>query len=99
MVITQITKFVPVGYLSHIQLAGDSNTYQTGGFQLSPQSFGFADSYDDVWAIVSGGAYVVEWVPTTNSLRVLTDPGSGLAEVANAGSTAGLQVDLFAFGR
>lgn len=99
MQITQLARFAPTGYLSHIQVAGDANTYATGGFVLSPASFGFVDSYDDVWAVVSGGAYMVEWVGGTNSLKVLTDPGSGLAEVGNGGSTAGLQVDLYAFGR
>jgi hypothetical protein len=99
IVITPINKFVPTGYLSHIQLVGDANTYTTGGFPLGPASFGFVDSYDDVWAVVSQGAFVVEWIPSTNSLRVQTDPGTGLAEVANNGSTSGLQVDLYAFGR
>lgn len=99
MQITPISKFVPTGYLSHVQLNGDANTYPTGGFPLSPATFGFVDSYDEVLAVVSQGAFIVEWVPSTNSLRVQTDPGTGLAEVANGGTTAGLQVDLYAFGR
>jgi hypothetical protein len=96
---TPIARFVPTGYLSHVQLAGDANTYTTGGFAFALPDFGFVDSIDEVIAVVSQGAFVVEWVPSTSSLRVQTDPGTGLAEVANGGSTAGLQVDLYAFGR
>lgn len=96
---TQISRFVPTGYRSHIQLNGDANTYTTGGFAVSPADFGFVDSYDEVIAVVSQGNFVVEWIPSTNSLRVQNDPGTGLAEVANGGSTAALQVDLYAFGR
>lgn len=96
---TLAARFVPDGYLAHVQLQGDANTYATGGFPFLPSDFQFSDSIDDAWAVVSGGAFVVEWVPSTQSLRVETDPGTGLAEVANGGSTAGLQVDIFAFGR
>lgn len=95
---TLAARFVPTGYLSHVQLQGDANTYQTGGFPLTPAMFQFVDSIADLWAVVSAGAFVVEWVPSTSSLRVLTDPGTGLAEVGNGGSTAGLQVDMYAFG-
>lgn len=94
-----LARFVPTGYLSHTQLTGDSNTYTTGGFAINPAMFQFVDSIDDLIAVVSAGAFVVEWVPSTSSLKVLNDPGTGLAEVANGGSTSGLQVDMYAFGR
>lgn len=91
-------RFVPTGYLAHVQLQGDSNTYVTGGFPITLAMFGFVDSIQDLIAVVSAGAFVVEWVPGTSSLRVLNDPGTGLAEIANNGSTSGLQVDMYAFG-
>ena len=91
-------RFVPTGYLAHVQLTGDANTYPTGGFPITLGMFGFVDSIADLIATVSGGAFTVEWVPSTSSLRVLTDPGTGLAEVGNGGSTSGLQVDMYAFG-
>ena len=94
-----LSRFVPTGYLAHLQLAGDSNTYTTGGFVLGVAAFSFVDSIDEVIAVVQQGAFTVEWVPSTLALRVQTDPGTGLAEVGNGGSTAGLVVDLYAFGR
>ncbi len=99
MVTTPVSRFVPTGYLSHVTLTGDANSYVTGGWVLTPATFGFVDSIDEVIAVVSGGAYVVQWIPATSALKVQTDPGTGLAEVGNGGSTAGLQVELYAFGR
>jgi hypothetical protein len=94
-----ISRFVPSDYLAHVQLTGDANSYTTGGFQFGLPDFQLSDSLDDLICIEQSGLYVVEWNPATLQLKVLTDPGTGLAEVANNGSTAGLIVDLFAFGR
>lgn len=99
MVKALVSRFVPTGYLSHVQLQGDANSYTTGGVQFGLGDFNFVDSIDEVIAVVQAGAFVCEWIPANMALRVETDPGTGLAEVANGGSTAGLVVDLFAFGR
>ena len=93
-----LARFVPTGYFAHTQLTGDANTYATGGFPITLAMFQFVNVIQDLIAVVSAGAFVVEWVPSTSSLRVLTDPGTGLAEVSNGGSTAGLQVEMYAFG-
>jgi hypothetical protein len=99
MQLNTLSRFVPTGYLAHIQLTGDANTYTTGGFLVGLAPFQFVDSIDDCILVEQSGLYAVEWVPATNALRVLVDPGTGLAEVANGGSTAGLVVDIYAFGR
>lgn len=94
-----ISRFVPSDYLAHVQLTGDSNSYTTGGFQMLLSDFSLQESIDDMVVIEQSGLYVVEWNPGSLLLKVLQDPGSGLAEIANNGSTTGLIVDLFAFGR
>ena len=94
-----VSRFVPSDYLSHVQLTGDSNSYTTGGFQFGLSDFQLQDSIDDMIVIEQSGLFVVEWIPSTLQLKVLQDPGTGLAEIANNGSTAGLIVDLYAFGR
>jgi len=96
---TLIQRFVPSDYLSHVQLTGDANSYTSGGFPFALSDFQLTDSIDDMLIIVQSGPYTAEWVPSTLSLRIETDPGTGLAEVGNGGSTAGLIVDLYAFGR
>ena len=94
-----LSRFVPTGYLSHVQLTGDANSYTTNGFTFSLADFGFVDSFDEIIAIERSGLYTIDVDIANMLLKVLVDPGTGLAEVANGGSTAGLVVDLWAFGR
>lgn len=93
------------GYWSHITLTGDANSYVTGGVPLTPAIFGFANSIDFVLPFAQAPAAAAvdpQWIPpavvgTGGNLRLVVS--STGAEVANAGSTAGVIIDLYAYGR
>lgn len=89
---------VSADYLLSTTMTCDNN-YQTGGYQVTPGTFGFGVSIDDVFPLAQSATLIAEWVAATSSIRISQDSGSGLVEVTPGTDLHTLNVLLLAFGR
>jgi hypothetical protein len=93
--------------LQSLDLTGDAASYPTGGWQLLPADFQFSVLRRIVAAFfttVAGAAFEVAVIPTYNadttlaSVNVALVVGTTGAQLANAGSTAGVGLTVVAEG-
>ena len=85
-------------YIGTALVQCDAN-YPVGGYPMTPQLLGLNDAIDDVVPIAQSATYVAEWVASTQSLKILQDPGTGIAEVGGGTNLSTLIVQLVFFGR
>lgn len=85
-------------YITTTTMTCDAN-YPTGGYPVTPGMFGDGVTIDDIVPIAQSNQFAAEYVSATQSIKILQDPGTGLAEVVGTTDLHTLLVQLLVFGR
>ena len=72
--------------------------YPSGGYLVTPATFGLSETIDDIVAIAQSATLLAEYVAATGAIRILMDTGSGLVENTTS-EIHTLTVLLLVFGR
>ena len=87
----------PPGYQrsAFATVTGDAS-YPTGGYALTPQQFGFAQSITFMDPNMSNAAHIITWNSATQKLQFWTAQNTEVANTTNV-STVTVQIQAFGY--